>query len=46
MREIIVSCCGQSETAPYPRYEIKIKIYSYNISVFCEETKTTNFSLQ
>jgi hypothetical protein len=33
MRQIIVSCCGQPEAAPYPTSGIKTKIYSHNISV-------------
>ncbi|KRY62305.1 hypothetical protein T4D_7248 [Trichinella pseudospiralis] len=32
MRQIIVSCCGQSEAAPYPTPGIKMKTYSCDIS--------------
>jgi hypothetical protein len=33
MRQIIVSCCEQSEAVPYLTPEIKIKAYSHDISV-------------
>ena len=39
MRQIIVSCCGQSEAAPYPTPGIKTKTNFHNISVFFKETK-------
>ena len=46
MRQIIVSCCGQSEAAPHPTPEIKTTVYSYTISVFLEEPKIPKLSLQ
>jgi hypothetical protein len=39
MRQIIVSCSGQSEAAPYSTLGNKMKANSYNISVFFKETK-------
>ena len=39
------SCCGQSEAAPYPTVGIKVKIYSYTVSVVLKETKIQKFSL-
>jgi hypothetical protein len=35
----MISCCGQSEAAPYLTPGIKTKTHSYNISVFFKETK-------
>jgi hypothetical protein len=32
MRQIIVSCCGGSEAAPYPTPGIKTETYSHNIT--------------
>jgi hypothetical protein len=29
MRQILVSCCGQSEAAPYPIPAVKTKTYAY-----------------
>jgi hypothetical protein len=46
MRQIIVSCCGQSEAVPYPTPGIKAKTYSYDISVFLKESKMPRLSLQ
>jgi hypothetical protein len=43
MGQITVSCCGQSEAAPYPTSGIKMKTHSYNIYVFLKKPK---FSLQ
>jgi hypothetical protein len=43
MRQIIVSCCGQSEVAPYPIPGIKAKTYSHKITGFSKKPK---FSLQ
>jgi hypothetical protein len=34
MRQIIVSCCGQSEAATHPTLGIKTKTYAHNINVF------------
>jgi hypothetical protein len=47
MRQIIVSCCGQSEAVPYPTPEIKMKTHSHdNISGFFPKgTKTPKLSL-
>jgi hypothetical protein len=39
MRQIIVSCCGQSEAAPCPTPGVKIRAYLYNISMLFKETK-------
>jgi hypothetical protein len=44
-RQIIVSSCGYSEAAPYPTPAIKMKTYSYNVSVFLKETKMPKLSL-
>ena len=43
MRQIIVSCCGQSEAAPYPTPGIKTKTYSHNITGFLKKPKFQNF---
>ena len=39
MRQIIVSCCGQSEVVPCPTPGSKTKTYPYSISVFLKETQ-------
>ena len=44
MRQIIVSCCGQSEAAPYPTPRITTKTYSNNISVFFKEAKNSLYT--
>jgi hypothetical protein len=38
-RQIIVSCCGQSEAGPYLTLGIKTKTYSHNIPMFLKEPK-------
>jgi hypothetical protein len=38
-RQIIVSCCGQSETVPYPIPGIKTKTYSHKNNWVFKETK-------
>jgi hypothetical protein len=44
MRQIIVSCCRQSQAAPYRIPGVKMKAYSDSVSLFFKETKTPEFS--
>ena len=46
MRQIIVTCCGQSEAATYPTPGIKMKTHSYNtfvcVCVFLKKLRFQN----